>query len=438
MGMDFPVSSLEGILREGESTEQAVVRLAQERDGALSYLEELRAQQANDLGFLRETTRSISQDNLAAVEKDVMARALAHLNYTFGFNYSAMFILDTKNQAFVGRYSLGSTEPDEWAAALERISSANGPVLQDAAVEHIQPLDLKIPLNGAGIFSRVYHDRLSYLGQPVEYDAADQQLVDVLGSPFVAIAIKGMEEEVIGIIYGNKVASGEPVVMTMDELRPYDRIRYPTASRLSHIAAMRQIADNERLVNMGMGAGALAHNLRNPMVSIGGFIRRIIGKLSASPDGPQQAPDVAYALDRLAIVLKEAEACETMVRDTLEYARTPLEAYGANPSAFDLVDTLESLAAECAAYVAEQSGKEPRYDVHCARPVQVYADRDMADMHLLRPIITNAFEAMAYPDTTRGVIDGRENVLSLDLDTTETMARLRLLNPQVIPPDILA
>jgi signal transduction histidine kinase len=97
------------------------------------------------------------------------------------------------------------------------------------------------------------------------------------------------------------------VALAEDQARRCDTLRH---AELRHRDQQREIARNERLAALGEMAARVAHEVRNPLASIGAFARRVHKGL------PENDPGREY----LEIVIREAERLERMVGEQLEYA----------------------------------------------------------------------------------------------------------------------
>lgn len=74
---------------------------------------------------------------------------------------------------------------------------------------------------------------------------------------------------------------------------------------------LRQIRQAESLAAMGRAVSALAHDMKTPLIAIGGFAAQVRRHL------PDQSPD-AHKLD---IVINQTHRLESMVREMLDFAR---------------------------------------------------------------------------------------------------------------------
>jgi len=103
------------------------------------------------------------------------------------------------------------------------------------------------------------------------------------------------------------VTLADLVALAEDQARRCETLRH---AELRQRDQQREIARNERLAALGEMAARVAHEVRNPLASIGAFARRVHNGL------PENDPGREY----LEIVIREAERLERMVGEQLEYA----------------------------------------------------------------------------------------------------------------------
>ena len=99
--------------------------------------------------------------------------------------------------------------------------------------------------------------------------------------------------------------------------------------------------DHERAEGLTRLAMAIAHQIRNPVMSIGGFAMRILSKID------ENSPIAVY----LKNILSDAERLEAIVRVVSEYTRIPT----AKPVRVSISDILEKEVAQLQAKAAELS-----------------------------------------------------------------------------------
>ncbi|MCD6292467.1 MAG: hypothetical protein J7M09_03295 [Deltaproteobacteria bacterium] len=81
--------------------------------------------------------------------------------------------------------------------------------------------------------------------------------------------------------------------------------------------AQSRLAQSEKLVALGEMATSIAHEIKNPLVSIGGFARRLHKKI------PDQSREKAYSQ----IITKEIERLENIVNNVLSFSRPKSEIF---------------------------------------------------------------------------------------------------------------
>lgn len=136
-------------------------------------------------------------------------------------------------------------------------------------------------------------------------------------------------------------------------------------------------ATAEKLGALGQMAEGVAHEVRNPMVSIGGFARRIYDRL------PPEDPLREYA----AHILKEVQRLETMVGEIARFKTLMISPY----QNFDLAGLLREVAASFDETLAEC---DIRLDLDVQRePLPMQGDSENLRLAFSN-VINNAIEAM--------------------------------------------
>ncbi len=146
----------------------------------------------------------------------------------------------------------------------------------------------------------------------------------------------------------------------------------------------RRLRDSERLVAMGTAYSALAHDIRTPLVAVGGLIRSIRKDLKG--DGK--------SLEKLDTVVKETARLENMVTEILDFSR-PLRLHRSEAS-------MRRILSDCVAMVSDHAQQRgitiqlgssedlPPVIVDPARMKQVFIN-----------LLTNAIEASPAGETVK-------------------------------------
>ncbi|MBN2809531.1 MAG: hypothetical protein JXR80_08585 [Deltaproteobacteria bacterium] len=100
----------------------------------------------------------------------------------------------------------------------------------------------------------------------------------------------------------------DAAALALDNARLYQRLQSSLASLNS---AQLRLAQSEKLMALGEMASSIAHEIKNPLVSIGGFARRLHKRI------PEQSREKAYSH----IITKEIERLEEIVNNVLSFSR---------------------------------------------------------------------------------------------------------------------
>jgi len=254
-----------------------------------------------------------------------------------------------------------------------------------------QEMGLKIPVfpDSSRILSRVAFEKRAMLGSRVFDTENDVDLKDFGVQAYAAVPMMGKNRDV-GVIAVDRSISGES--LTADCLRDLTMLanlaglaientglyndlekanRTLTRVRVRLIEAEKQAARGE------MGTH-LAHEVRNPLVSIGGFTRRLLKKMNDND------PLRKYA----EVIWEEVERVNKVLNNVLDFSRDA-EGRMRDFSLEELVrTTLASLRNEL-------QRQKVTVETHFEPCLPMVAADDSQVMHVILNIIYNAAQAMA-------------------------------------------
>ena len=138
----------------------------------------------------------------------------------------------------------------------------------------------------------------------------------------------------------------------------------------------RKLKEAENLALLGQATAAVAHELKNPLIAIGGFAQRIYRDL------PEDHPHKK----RLKIIVDQAKHMENLLREMLDYSR-PVSLNLRRHEIKELVEEVVSLSK----LLAEEAGVELVTEFTPA-PVEVVADGGRIKQVLLN-LVHNAIQA---------------------------------------------
>ena len=178
-------------------------------------------------------------------------------------------------------------------------------------------------------------------GQITTFNQAAQSILgyaaaEVLNQPLQALfsldALRqvlhsGQEQHGIVAVAGR---NGQEVMLDMHimPLRDDHNIQIGALLTFSDVTAMHRLEEEkrrlDRLASLGEMAASVAHEVRNPLASIKTSMQMLIDDLAGEPGDNRQAFAAAMKLEAqesIAVVLKEVERLDAIVRDLLLFAR---------------------------------------------------------------------------------------------------------------------
>jgi PAS domain S-box-containing protein len=143
----------------------------------------------------------------------------------------------------------------------------------------------------------------------------------------------------------------------------------------------RELLSSKRLAGLGRVVEGVAHEVRNPLISIGGFARKVE---KAAPEGTAEK-------EFMTIVLREVERLERMVEDIEGFVEFTNVAHQCNAS----VDMGKVLAASLEKVAGcHFASKKVRTSCKLLPEIMVFGSRELLE-ELFTLLIENAYDAMA-------------------------------------------
>ncbi len=189
----------------------------------------------------------------------------------------------------------------------------------------------------------VLEKKLLYVADTAKEKRIDREFVRRLGIKSCAIAPLMARERVVGVVIVDNALSGKPI--SKDDLRFLQLVTNQAGMAIENSILYNQIEDanrslrearerlvqGERLSTIGEMAASIAHEVKGPLVSIGGFARRLEKKLPAE----------SAEHDHAATIVSEVRRLEKLLTDILSFARKTTICY-ATCTINDIIE--ESLA----------------------------------------------------------------------------------------------
>lgn len=175
----------------------------------------------------------------------------------------------------------------------------------------------------------VLEKRLIFVPDVTKEKRVDKEIVKQFHIKSFAVTPLMAKEQVVGVVLVDNGLSGRPITgddlrllqlfinqagMAIENSMLYNRIEDANRSLRD---AQEQLIQGERLATIGEMAAGIAHELKNPLVSIGGFARRLEKK---APPGCQERQ---YA----ATIVQEVVRLEKMLSEILNYSKKSIICY---------------------------------------------------------------------------------------------------------------
>ena len=334
-----------------------------------------------------------------------------------GFNRAFLLLLDERDRHFQRSLAIG---PDDAKEAARIWSELEGEGLSLSDLMRAHGRDGEAPTDHVGkIISQLRllpEDSASLLMHAITQNDASvlrrgtaapgDRIAGVLDVDEFAVVPIHSRSGPVGVLLADNAITGRPIEpdalgvlrllanhagAAIERARLYGRIREEKdALERAHDDLRRNqqtIIGLQRLSDLGEMAAHVAHEIRNPLVSIGGFARRMLADTPAAD--PRHKP--------LRIIVEESERLETILQEVLDYAR-PLTLHAVPIDLPALVaGTVEMVAPQ-----AESLGIELVADLAAACG-RITADAGLLRIALLN-LLRNSLQAVGGDGRTGGKV----------------------------------
>ena len=259
------------------------------------------------------------------------------------FNRAFLLLIDEQERALVGEIAIGPSNREEAARIwrdladrqfdlLELVTRYDISVRQTDVVVNELVKGLRIPLDAREhILIRAMNERQAFRVVTEEVDLHGvEALRQLLNSSSFAVAPLTTRSGPVGVIVADNAISGQEITeLELEFLQLFannsanaienSRLYHELERRLLDLrkAARRQQEDQEMLLRMerlsvmGETSAIVAHELRNPLVAIGGFARTLHRSLEDTDPRKQFA----------GIITEEVSRLERIIHDLLDFIR---------------------------------------------------------------------------------------------------------------------
>lgn len=268
-----------------------------------------------------------------------------------GFGFNRAFFLEVRGNTLHGRLGIGPATADEahgiWDRldgmavslrdTLDELSEAEGPPdrgTQEIAQRIRLPLEQHESDSSTGIVSSCIDGRLGLVTRVDngELPELELELFNLLESDTIAVVPLRVQDRLAGVILAENHITRKPITNAdLDLLRTFAGYAAIAVER-SHLHgalegkveelrdANRELQDNQRrllraekLSALGEMSAYVSHEIRNPLVGIGGLARSLVGDRGIHEE----------AREALEIISSEVERLERFLDETLSRVKTP-------------------------------------------------------------------------------------------------------------------
>ncbi len=291
-----------------------------------------------------------------------------------GFNRAFILTVDTETECLVGRLAAGPSSLEEYRSIWQeqREEWLNlGEILERPPAAGARDLHareivsrLHIPLSESeNLLIRIMRARKACRMKDGTLHphgwAVEPWLPEVLGTEVFAVAPLCMAGRDLGLLIADNAVTRAPI--SIDSLRLLQIYAQITAASIQNLRLYHELTDRievcentnrilresqdqllqaERLSTIGKMAALLAHEIRTPLVSIGGFARRLL----------RSTPDTDHRKEEMEIIVSEVARLEKLVEEVLGYtriSRSKYEVTDVNGLTESVVATMRHLIDKC-------------------------------------------------------------------------------------------
>ncbi len=335
----------------------------------------------------------------------------------FGFN-RAFFLQVTSGGRMRGRIGIGPSNHEEANAIWSRLSSLNFSSLREVYQDFTRSggvpdprtqeiaTHLEFELKRFGWGSEMSSSLPGILGvltrgKPARLNASDpgtevdRILFSHLATDVVAVVPLFVRGELAGVIIADNLITGKPITeadlnvlktfagyagVALERSHLYDELRESVAKLQSANETLKtsqqKLLQVEKLSAIGELAAYVSHEIRNPLVAIGGLARSLIKD--------QHDPDTAETLQ---IIVAEVTRLERFLRETLDFVKPKVAGKVATDLSEIVRQCLATFRNEIVENAIELESRVPREPVACLTDPELLR-------HALSNLIKNAIEAM--------------------------------------------
>jgi len=289
----------------------------------------------------------VSRSMLTTVKLDQLLRIIltaVTLKTHRGFDRATLLLVDEKENVIEAKMSIGprtEAEAEAWRQEFKKFPLFSAeevfkPQAETAPFE-LQPGTIRISLEERrSILVKTIREKRGFnIGDAANDPEVNPDILKRFGSKAFAAVPLIVKDKAIGVLAVDNRFTGKPVTdpdmgfltllanqaaLAIENSRLYLNLQEVNSQLLQ---AQNRLIQSEKLASLGEVVASISHEIKNPLVSIGGFVRRLDRKF------PEDSSEKKY----MSIVLKEVQRLERILDETLSFSKeaaAPLEFHDLN------------------------------------------------------------------------------------------------------------
>ena len=342
-------------IKSGDGQVRQIVQLARDVTLQENIIRELRNTRENFAAANRQLERQYNILNTIMEFSDTLQQEASldkviHIVLTavtaregLGFNRAFILLLDDEKKSLVGHSAVGPSNAEEAGRIWSQLSDEprtlsetlrayqKATEKQDTEINEIVR-SIDIPLSSNKFLVRTLEQRDPIVISPENHDLFEQakEFAETIRCDTFVVAPLWALTKLVGVLIADNMITRKPI--TNDDVELLKSIashaslaieRSLLTTKLQESYAkleqaydkvrenQQKLVEAEKLSSIGAMAAQIAHEIRNPLVSIGGFARSML--MEITHENPHFEP--------LKIIVEESERLEKIIEDVLGYAK---------------------------------------------------------------------------------------------------------------------
>jgi len=284
-----------------------------------------------ELSLLYEVSRSM----YTTIKLDQLLRIILlsiTLRSRLWFDRAALFLVDEKENVLRGMIGVGARnqeEAEQWRKKMEEqpifAQDWSPPVDLEIAPYEMLVRQVRIPLHEPhSILVRTIREKHPFnIEDALSNPEVNPEIIRRFDSRSFATVPLIAKDKAIGVLAVDNLFTGRPITsadiglltlvanqaaMAIENSRLYSNLQ---ETNIQLLQTQNRLIQSEKLAALGEMVASITHEIKNPLVSIGGFARRLERNFQ------ENSTEKKY----IRIVLKEVKRLENILNETLAYSR---------------------------------------------------------------------------------------------------------------------